>query len=310
MNHFGRTTAKIATITLLLLLGEQARAGTRRDDVADSLHTSLAATYPSTLPMNLGPTLYNATVIDPHWVITAGHTGTPDFQQGYTLTINSVEYRSSRVFRHPEFAFNSSSVNGDLSLIYFASPLMGVTPARLISPTDPSEIGQTGTYVANGFTGTGLTGDTIQTRTMRAGQNVIDFTGDVFTGVNNRTLIWDFDSPAGDTNTLESLGSSPTALALEYGLASWDSGGSLYVDFGSGPVLAGVGSFVATGNTIPNLGEYGDVSGFTRLRDYHGWIVTTIPEPSPLPLVGAAGLAGAAVRYARRRPMAKSPTAE
>jgi hypothetical protein len=51
-------------------------------------------------------------------------------------------------------------------------------------------------------------------------------------------------------------------------------------NFGSGDVLAGVHSFIASVDGLTDA-DYGDISGSTRVSSYASWITTTLMENDP-----------------------------
>ena len=150
--------------------------------------------------------------------------------------------------------------------------------------------GRLGTHVGRGRTGTGLTGHTTSDGQFRAGTNMQDVTG-AFFGISSAILLADFDNP---DNAADNWFGSATPTALEAGLAPGDSGGALFIDFGFGPTLSGVHSFITSQDGNTNM-DYGDASGSTRVASHFSWIVgvTGIPEPSTLLLLllGAPALA-------------------
>jgi len=260
---------------LLLLSGaclvSSASAGTIRDDRPDSSYLALANT-PAYAPVG---TLVNswgyngsATLIAPDWLLTAAHNLVA--ANSATFTINGAAYNSSQLFLNPNWQSSDPMSTYDVGLVHLASPVLGVTPARLY--TDSSEIGQVGTFVGWGLTGTGLTGYRRLDNQKRAFQNVID--GDF--GNPSLLLGSDFDNPQ---NSAESTFGDANPLDLEGAVAPGDSGGGVFVTIGSDTYLAGVIAFIAATDGNPNA-DYGDVSGFGRVSGFYPWITATIPEPS------------------------------
>jgi hypothetical protein len=82
-------------------------------------------------------------------------------------------------------------------------------------------------------------------------------------------------------------------------VAPGDSGGGVFLNFDSQFYLAGVISFVAAADGNANA-DYGDVSGFGRVSTFAPWIVSTVPEPSVLTLVGLSILGGCCNRQRNR----------
>jgi hypothetical protein len=139
-------------------------------------------------------------------------------------------------------------------------------------------LGQTGTFVGLGFTGTGLTGSHLLDGKKRGFQDVVDVNNPNF-GNTNSVFGATFDTPA-----------SGNALTLEGCVAPGDSGGGVFVTDGSQYYLAGVISFVASTNGNPNS-AYGNISGFDSISTAMPWIIATVPEPSTFTMAAAFGLA-------------------
>ena len=163
------------TATILLLVCLSSHAGTRRDDVSDSIHTSLAAQsdFDSVGEYLSGSSLCGANLIDAQWAITAAHCGEVGSAQGMTLEFDGTLYDIGGVILHPNWLPNQNSLDGnDLALLRIAKPVSGVTPATML--TSASELNKLATIVGFGKTGDGVTGDVLTQGTKRAGNNVID----------------------------------------------------------------------------------------------------------------------------------------
>jgi Trypsin len=290
----GKLVALFAVMASTAFLRTSGWAATIRDDQPADGYSSLASLSdyaPVGLFVNSWGYTGCAILIEPDWVLTAAHNLT--LASSGTFTINGVAYASSQFIKHP--GWNGNSLNGfDVALVQLSASVLGVTPATLYSGSE--EFGQAGTYVGFGFTGTGLTGWRTLDNQKWAFQNVID--GDF---ANPSVLLGsDFDNP--HTPADNAFGDA-TPLALEGCVAPGDSGGGVFLDFGSQSFLAGVISFVGSTDGNSNA-DYGDVSGFGRVSAYVPWIASTIPEPSASVLLAVAGLF-AVLR--RLRPKDSSP---
>lgn len=216
----------------------------------------------------------SAILIAPDWVLTGAHVFTA--ADSGTFTLLGSSYDSTQLFSHPNWNGNNEFAGYDFGLARLSSPVEGVTPATLYAGS--SEVGEIGSFVGYGLTGTGLTGYRTLDNKKRAFQNVID--GNF--GLPSVLLGSDFDNPLSATDN--DFG-SPIPLDFEGAVAPGDSGGGVFITEGSTTYLAGVTSFVAGRDGRANA-DYGDVTGFGRVSAVLPWITgVMIPEPSAMILV-------------------------
>ena len=305
------------------------RAGVIRDDVNDSIYTSLAAqsVYDSVgfLRWNEGASGYIAsgTLISSEWVLTAGHVvgGTNNYGAGVSgmfFGLGSV-YSGTGIAATEWIPYAGwSSSNGDvwagvdLGLVRLSQPITTVTPALLDFSTPL--LGLLGTSVGYGRSGIGSGGMSTPAGTKRAGQNMIDARGGMVTtmgsgtlldldGISPTVLFQDFDHP---TDLVASTMGSVTPVAQEYLIASGDSGGGLFIDVGGVTKLVGVSSFLASlpypWDTTGANADYGDLAGVVSVQSFENWIftVTGVPEPSVVSLL-FFGLGGLVLMRGRRK---------
>lgn len=274
----------------LISLADIAPASTIRHDRLDSSYTDLGALFPATGRVTWPGFIASGNFIGNFggfgWVLTAAHVvddGTPASQ--FDFFVNSTNYDGAEIFLAPGYTnFEDSVAKGDdIALLRLATEVIGLAAANLYSEND--EVGEVGTHVGFGRTGTGSTGDTGGPGTKRGANNTIDGLGsDFFVDVGDQ-LLDDFDNPS---DTGDNVFGSSTPLDLEGLIAPGDSGGGWYVDFGFGHEIVGIHSFTAStladGNTNS---DYGDISGSTRVSSYFSWIESTVspvPEPSSIAL--------------------------
>jgi len=235
-----------------------ANASTRRHDVPAADYTSLGAQYTTVGGVLVGASFGSATLIGTNWILTAAHV--PGALTSGSFFLNGNTYAVTNIVRDPLWSGSVGIGGHDFALGFIAGGVAGVTPSGYYAGAD--ELGKVGTSVGFGLTGTGLTGAT-GLGAKRGFQNVIDGR-DIDPGLAG--LIADFDKPDGSTNTLGSIGSSPTPLGLEGNAAQGDSGGGLFADFFGTQLLVGVTSYAAqadfnAGDPIGNLGSRADGTG-------------------------------------------------
>ena len=266
----------------------------------------LGATSPfnavGALAINSGGFNYRGSgvALSPNWVLTAGHNldlndnGLPD--PGLAISFNLPgfgAYSASGFYTCPGFTgFGNPSIQRDLGLMYFATPL----PSSLVFPmlSYGLQLGDEVTLAGFGRSGYGSYGYTTSASLTdrRTGRNVVDsFTTDDLGGALPALFRYDFDSP--DTTGLVggSLGN-----AVETLIGPGDSGGPLLVGLGAGYALAGLNPFVEGYG-----GRFGGLGGGIVLQPYLGWISEVtgllVPEPSGLCLLAM----GLVVVFGRRR---------
>jgi hypothetical protein len=262
------------TLPMVLLAPRQAKAITIRHDVPDSSYVSLAELYPSVGRFSVGTA---GTLIGSQWVLTAAHVAVDLNVVSSTFAVGGVSFALTDVIIHPDYV--SVASGNDLALVRLQDPVLNVTPSAYYNGV--LELSQIGTSVGFGASGTGLTGSTGPSGIKRGMQNTIDLFGDGTALLPRTTFLSDFDNP----NPLvpDSTTGSPVPLGLEGLVALGDSGGGVFIDLGSGPLLAGVHSYTLAPLDGGVNSDYGDLMGSTRVSLYDGFIQLTmqqVPEPS------------------------------
>ncbi len=241
----------------------------------------------------------SATAISPNWVLTAGHNvdlndnGQPDAGLNVSFYLPGFGvYFAIAFYTCPGFTgFGNPSVQRDLSLLYFSTPL----PNGILYPSLQGSL-QTGSQVTlagfgrSGFGDYGYT--TLAGLTdRRVGENVIDsFQPDSLSGLNG-IYFYDFDSPDSTGLPGGSLGNNIETL-----IGPGDSGGSLLLVNGSGYSLVGVNTFVEGYG-----GRFGDVGGGVVLEPYLDWIGQTTGIAVPEPSIFAVVMLGLTLLLTRRK---------
>ena len=225
-----------------------------RDDIPDSRFIELAKKYSQICHLPMG----EATVIDPSWILTAGHIGRDllrDKNNGYSPTVkcNGQEYMIEKVLIHPSFHDTPNGILNDIALVKIQGVFKNVVPAKIYSKED--EAGKKITIVGMGDIGTGLTGPQKWDKITRAATNIID-------GVDSLWIHFTFDSPNSDK-----------ATELEGVSGPGDSGGPAFYEIDSKKYIVGVSSHQVSGN---GKGRYSAVEYYSRVSSYSAWIKQVI----------------------------------
>lgn len=234
------------------------QAVTIRSDTPMQEYLDLGTQYSSVGQIKTSANQYGSGVlISSHWVLTAAHLTNNKSTLNFTLAGTTFTAASRTI--HP--SWNGDLLKGnDLALLYFNQDLSNLaSPAPIYTGTDI--VGQVGTYVGYGVTGTGLTGGGSRIDgKKRAAQNTID-------GFFSPSVFWsDFDHPQ-----------LSVALPLEGLIALGDSGGGVFVN----NYLVGINSFIQSFGNL--TADYGDRSGHTLLSSHINWINSVIfPDQSQL----------------------------
>ena len=253
---------KRLVLTSLLLVSTAASAIVIRHDVPDSAYLVSESTLSALVDL---PHEGHGVLIAPQWVLTVAHATqwhpvTEVMLGGECLKVEQVfvhpGYRQlpeGLSSRDPEEAIRFLSGLDDIALIKLAQPVKGIRPISLY--TGHAELGQTVVLFGRGATGNGQAGQVSRSnRTqLRRAENVIS-------SVEERALVYTFDS--GDS-----------ARPTEGMLGNGDSGGPVLIRRNGRWELAGL----ARGRLSTSLpGYYGQQSHQVRVSYYLAWINKTM----------------------------------
>jgi secreted trypsin-like serine protease len=269
-----------------------ATAGVIRSDVPDASYTAIgdSAEYDAVGRITFGSNYDwgSGTLVAGRWVLTAAHLVRSNFfantPGNVRFTVGGNTYVGDQIFLHPGYIQATPSNGNDIALVRLSAAVGNVDPIGFYTGSD--ELGQMGTFVGFGRTGTGLTGQVASGPVKRGGTNDIDLLASQFSpGWSSNVLLSDFDSPLLDES---SFGSSiPTDF--EYLPAEKDSGAGLFLEENGEVRVAGVVSFALFDADGVNF-NYGDGIAATRVSGQLGWITSVVPETSSVGLV-SLGLA-------------------
>ena len=264
--------------------------------VAEQDYIDLAAPYDAVGRILSLPSFGTGTLVSPTKILTAAHVidanedGIIDgpvnemlMQFGADVGVPDYTLGFSSATLHPLWTATPGKSAYDLAVLTLSVPFTLIEPLTL-SVSSPLNL--VGTMVGYGRHGTGLPPfENLLDGQRRAARNAIDFVGEDDDPNLGFIIGADFDSPAGDTNTL----GSPIPLGLEGMLASGDSGGPLLATVGGSEAVVGVAGFVVNEDFGENF-EYGSLGGWAAISEPNNIAFLqdngiTVPEPGTYGLV-------------------------
>jgi Trypsin/Bacterial pre-peptidase C-terminal domain len=261
-----RLALGLAMVAVLLLAGARPAVASDPSSASGNMISArivngvLSADFPTTGALltpsnpNVAQVICSGTLIGCQTFLTAGHCVC---QSDGTLCqgIDAPNPSDYVVYLQHAGFFSVSSIAvrsdysfpvGDVAVLKLGTPVTGIAPTPIDTLGPPT--GTEGTIVGFGRTG-GVNNDY---GIKRSGKVI---TSPCSGGISDTTSVcWDFTNPIGppgeDSNT-----------------CNGDSGGSLFVDYGSGPVLAGLTSGGSSGSCLAN-----DASFDAKVAEYSSWI--------------------------------------
>jgi hypothetical protein len=218
----------------------------------------------------------SAVLIDPYWVLTAGHVitrldGSGFLNFAFSLSTSIYNEPPNYVFAdawfpHPDWVADNSYGRGhDIGLIRLSQPIYDVAPAVLFAGEDQRN---TLMHIAGyGQPGTLNTGLQPFDGLKRAGDNVTEGWGGVWPHDEFQSQFWGALTTPSD----------PRLQPLEYQTSPGDSGGGWFAEINGQMMLVGV---THGGLDYPGVGT----SMAIRTSLYNDWITATIATHSPAPL--------------------------
>lgn len=239
------------SVAAFLLGIPAAMAGTTDDGVPDARYIEYARAFaPYTAKISgVGAdgrrSSATATLLDPHWAITAAHV--VHGIDGVVITSGTTARQAPRVIVHPGWASDTHGMN-DLALVRCDEPLQ-LSYYPTLSDGD-ERVGQVVSIVGYGLHGKLTQGHTDHDGKLRAGTQTIERF--------ERSIIVCHAQCGTST--------------LEFCISPGDSGGPLF----AGGKLAGVNSFTMAAKGATLKSRQGEETAHTRVSLYREWITSVM----------------------------------
>jgi len=246
MNNISTSLTLITTLLVTLLTTLSAQGIVIRHDVADEKYATTMAEFP---PL---ATLYSigvhGTLIDPQWVVTAGHA-VFCMEPGDKIRVGHHWAEIESRYVHANYELDAEN---DIALLKLTKPMLAVQPAKLYRQFN--EKNQDIWFVGSGGTGNGNVGQNVTYKEnngmLRKAQNKIEKT-------SKREIYFTFDE--GDN-----------ALPLEGVSGNADSGGPAYKLINNDYYLFGISS--RADSLFKDVGEYGVSEVYSRVSYHARWL--------------------------------------
>lgn len=240
---------------LIVATIQSASAIITRHDVDDKQYLDLGEQYTHSTAYIAGCA---ATVIDPHWLVTAAHcVAGREASIFYSKHIDK-QYRVETIIVYPEYVKTNDEVH-DIALVQLKDKLINSQPAKVYS--NKNEVGMPVIFIGRGTYGNGKDGLIKDDGKQRGATNIVN-------SATEQVIGFEFTAP-------------PQATQLEGISSRGDSGGpAFYIDENNQRWLIGVSSY-QIGNGFKE-GNYGVAEFYTRVSTYSDWISSvTAKNPAP-----------------------------
>jgi hypothetical protein len=239
--------------------------------------------------LNVGGSLFTATMIAPGYLLTAAHVVNGASAGSVSFQVNagtSYAIGASDIFINPDYAGTpAANVAGDptnhndLAIIKLTSAAGADIPFYNLYSGNLQSADLN--FVSFGGSSTAKT----------TGENIADVLYTNAAGTN-QTYMFDFDGPTQATNV---MGLGTLGASREASLIHGDSGSAAFVNVNGEWQLAGINTFEATFSGFPTTeGAFGTGGGGVVVKGYSSWISTVIATPVPEPEGGGMLLLGLA----------------
>jgi secreted trypsin-like serine protease len=237
---------KVVLLLMSVVFANTATSIVIRHDVPDENYSATVEDFPSLA------TLYSigvhGTLIDPQWVVTAGHA-VFCMEPGDKIKVGNQWAEIERRYAHAGYVLDEEN---DIALLKLKEPIKAIKPAKLYRKSD--EETQKIWFIGSGGTGSGSVGQTISYEEnkgkLRKAQNTI-------VGTSEREIFFTFNE-------------GNDALPLEGVSGNADSGGPAYKRINDDYYLYGISS--RSDSFFKDVGEYGVKEVYTRVSYHANWI--------------------------------------
>jgi len=237
---------KLAIVLSATLITFTAQSIVIRHDVEDEKYSATIDDFP---PL---ATLYSigvhGTLIDPEWVVTAGHA-VFCMEPGDKIKVGYHWAEIESRYTHAGYELDGAN---DIALLKLKEPILAMEPAKLYRQSN--EANQNIWFIGSGGTGNGNEGQTVSYKAnngkLRKAQNKIEKTSE-------REIYFIFDE-------------NDNALPLEGVSGNADSGGPAYKLINNNYYLFGISS--RADSFFKEVGEYGVDEVYSRVSYHAVWI--------------------------------------